>query len=86
MIRSSGLLVRILCQWMSGKSVVGQRLVDAALDQIGRGLSMLTHFADLGGRHMAEDVPIKMNHAALPPSVWRNTLRRFPSDRGRHRR
>ena len=81
-----------------GKGVVGQRLVDAALDQIGRGvhpvgpqtfddraglaigriavllgmdgLEHVAHLADLGGRHMAEDVPIKMNHAALPASVW----------------
>jgi hypothetical protein len=29
----------------------------------------MAHLADLAGRHMAEDVPIKMNHAALPPSV-----------------
>src|SRR5271163_690023 len=32
-------------------------------------LEHMAHLADLAGRHMAEDVPIKMNHAALPPSV-----------------
>ena len=79
------------------KSVVGQRLGHAALDQIGRrvhlagsqifddrsrfavgrvaallgmdGFEHVAHLADPGCRHMAEDVPIKMNHAALPPSV-----------------
>jgi IS66 C-terminal element len=34
------------------------------------GFEYVTHLADLGGRHMTEDVPIKMNHAALPPSIW----------------
>ena len=34
------------------------------------GFEHVAHLANLGGRHMAEDVPIKMNHAALPPSVW----------------
>src|SRR5580700_11721739 len=29
----------------------------------------VAHLADPGCRHMAEDVPIKMNHAALPLSV-----------------
>src|ERR1700729_589588 len=33
------------------------------------GFEHVAHLADPGGRHMAEDVPIKMNHAALPPSV-----------------
>lgn len=35
MIRSSGLLVRILCQWISGKGVIGQGLADTLLDQFG---------------------------------------------------
>jgi CBS domain-containing protein len=33
MIRSSGLLVRIFCQWIR-RGVVGQRLEDAFLDEI----------------------------------------------------
>ena len=33
--RSNGLLVRIFCQWMSGKAVIGQRFGHATLDQIG---------------------------------------------------
>src|SRR6476620_3192310 len=33
------------------------------------GFEHVAHLADPGGRHMAEDVPIKMNHAALPLSV-----------------
>ena len=32
-------------------------------------LEHVAHFADPGRRHVAEDVPIKMNHAALPPRV-----------------
>src|SRR4029077_20886722 len=30
------------------------------------GLEHMAHLADLGRRHVAEDVPIKMHHAALP--------------------
>ena len=33
------------------------------------GLEHMAHLADLGRRHVAEDVPIKMHHAALPASV-----------------
>ena len=41
------------------------------------GFEHVAHLADPGCRHMAEDVPIKMNHAALPLSVgqiFRGTL------------
>jgi len=41
------------------------------------GLEHVAHLADPGCRHMAEDIPVKMNHAALPLSIrqiFRSTL------------
>lgn len=34
MIRAKGLLVRIFCQWMAGKGIVGERLVGSLLNEI----------------------------------------------------
>ena len=41
------------------------------------GFEHVAHLADPGCRHMAEDIPVKMNHAALPLSIrqkFRSTL------------
>ena len=71
MIRSSGLLVLIFCQWMSGK-IIGQSFVESLLDEGGvaalvgmNGLEHAAHLANPGRRDLAEDVAIEMHHAAL---------------------
>ena len=32
--------------------------------------SSMAHLADLGRRHVAEDIPVEMHHAALPSRLW----------------
>src|SRR4051812_2048246 len=48
-------------------------------------LEHMAHLADLGCRHMTEDVTVEMHHAALPGPLA-ETRRRSRSGRGRHRR
>ena len=33
-------------------------------------LEHMAHLADLGRRHVAEDIPVEMHHAALPSRLW----------------